>query len=154
MRPGSLLPLLALGPVARVGAAASQESRHLAVRDLELLNSRDLDQLSPPEVELLTRALVERGLLDDIWQKFKDATTCAGGEVRSIVMEPFTVLYVHVCDLLTMTQTLLGALKVLAFFGDGAFVKVIQGICKLAKVSLVRKIFPLSPMVTDVGASR
>ncbi|EFY91799.1 acid sphingomyelinase, putative [Metarhizium acridum CQMa 102] len=111
MRPGSLLPLLALGPVVQAAAASSsQESRDLFARDFELLNSRDLDQLSPRDVELLTRALVERGLLDDIWQKLKDATTCAGGEL------------------------LLGALKVLAFFGDGAFVKVIQGICKLAKV--------------------
>lgn len=83
MRPGSLLPLLALGPVVQAAAAASsQESRDLFARDFEMLNSRDLEQLSPRDVELLTRALVERGLLDDIWQKLKDATTCAGGEVR------------------------------------------------------------------------
>ncbi|KAK2603473.1 hypothetical protein QQS21_004333 [Conoideocrella luteorostrata] len=110
MRTGSLLPLLALGLGVRAAAATSQESRDLIARDFELLASRDLDTLSSPEAEVLTRALVERGLLDDIWQKVKDATTCTGGEA------------------------LLGALKVLAFFGDGAFVKVIQGICKLAKV--------------------
>lgn len=33
-------------------------------------------------------------------------------------------------------QALLGVLKVLAFLGDEAFVKVIQSICKLAKVCL------------------
>lgn len=84
MRPSSLLPLLAMGPVVQAAAAASQESRDLFARDFELLTSRDLEQLSPQEVELLTRALVERGLLDDIWQKFKDATTCSGGEVKSL----------------------------------------------------------------------
>ncbi|OAA36240.1 Sphingomyelin phosphodiesterase [Metarhizium rileyi] len=111
MRPASLLSLLALGPVAQAAAAVpSQEPRDLFARDFELLNSRDLEQLSPRDVELLTRALVERGLLDDIWEKFKNAATCSGGEL------------------------LLGALKVLAFFGDEAFVKVVQGICKLAKV--------------------
>lgn len=81
MRPGSLLPLLAFGPLAQAAAAVSEESRSLFARDFELLTTRDLEQLSPREVEALTTALVERGLLDDIWQKVKDATTCAGGEV-------------------------------------------------------------------------
>ncbi|GAB0135560.1 hypothetical protein EsDP_00003893 [Epichloe bromicola] len=110
MRLGFLLPLLALSPAVQAAAVTSQESRDLLARDFDLLASRDLHSLSSREAELLTRALVERGLLDDIWQKVKGATTCAGGEA------------------------LLGALKVLAFFGDNAFVKVIQGICKLAKV--------------------
>jgi hypothetical protein len=84
MRLGSLLPLLALGSVAQAAAAASEESRQVFARDFDLLTSRDLDQLSPREVERLTAALVERGLLDDIWEKFKSATTCAGGEVSKL----------------------------------------------------------------------
>ncbi|KHO00301.1 Sphingomyelin phosphodiesterase [Metarhizium album ARSEF 1941] len=113
MRLGSLLPLLALGSGVRAAALSSSSSpasSHLFSRDLDLLNTRDLEQLSVGDVELLTRALVERDLLEDIWEKLKDATTCTGGEL------------------------LLGALKVLAFFGDRAFIEVIQGICKLAKV--------------------
>lgn len=96
MRPGSLLPLLALSPVVQAVAAtsSSHESRDLFARDLELLNSRDLEQLSPRDVDLLTRALVERGLLDDIWQRLKDATTCAGGEV-GILTNPDLQLCIH-----------------------------------------------------------
>lgn len=81
MRLGFLMPLLALSPAVQAAAVTSQESRDLLARDFDLLASRDLGSLSPREAEFLTRALVERGLLDDVWQKVKGATTCAGGEV-------------------------------------------------------------------------
>ncbi|KAJ6438415.1 Sphingomyelin phosphodiesterase [Purpureocillium lavendulum] len=54
--------------------------------------------------------LYARGFIDDLWDEIKNAATCAG------------------CG------GVLALLKGLAIFGDGAFVSVIQGICKLAKV--------------------
>ncbi|PNY25334.1 Sphingomyelin phosphodiesterase [Tolypocladium capitatum] len=51
-----------------------------------------------------------RSLVDDIWNDLKNSATCAG------------------------CQSILGLLKGLTVLGDGAFVSVIQGICKMAKV--------------------
>ena len=81
MRPGSLLSVLALSHAATAAAVNSPESPSLLSRNVQEFGSRDLDLLSTRELEDLAKTLVDRSLLDDIWNKLKDATTCAGGEV-------------------------------------------------------------------------
>ena len=81
MRPRLLIPFLSVGPAVLTAAVTGLEPRGLAARDVEILNTRNLDQLSSQEFEILKRSLTERDLLNDIWGKVKDATTCAGGQV-------------------------------------------------------------------------
>ncbi|KAJ6784614.1 hypothetical protein PWT90_07389 [Aphanocladium album] len=86
MRVSHLLPVLATA----TAVAASQDSQ-LADRS-----------------ELMT--LEQRGIVDDIWNKIKTGTTCAG------------------------CQGILLLLKGVAVFGDGAFTGAAKTLCKLAKV--------------------
>ncbi|KND93980.1 Sphingomyelin phosphodiesterase [Tolypocladium ophioglossoides CBS 100239] len=65
--------------------------------------------ISSRELEELND-LEARGLIDDIWNKLKNSATCAGCEGILVLLKGLTAL------------------------GDRPFVKVIQGICKLAKV--------------------
>ncbi|KAH6611405.1 sphingomyelin phosphodiesterase [Trichoderma cornu-damae] len=66
--------------------------------------------LSPRYIEHIDRAIEARGLVDEIWDDIKNGATC------------------------TACQGILVLLKGLAAFGDGVFVDVAAGLCKLAKV--------------------
>ncbi|KYK61510.1 acid sphingomyelinase [Drechmeria coniospora] len=66
--------------------------------------------VSPGGLALTRRELEARGFVDDIWKKIKNVASCAGCE------------------------GVLGLFKGLTWLGDGAFVRVTQTICKLAKV--------------------
>lgn len=61
MRVASLLPLLAVAPIASATAV-----------DPEIVSR---------ELVLLERAIQERGIADDIWDKIKSGTTCAACQV-------------------------------------------------------------------------
>ncbi|KJZ71755.1 hypothetical protein HIM_08840 [Hirsutella minnesotensis 3608] len=93
MRPQSLISFLALGHVV-LGAAAATNGE-VALLDVEQ-SSSDLQA---------------RGFVDDLWNKLKTATGCAGCEVVLTLM------------------------KGLVLLGDKPLVKVIQGICKLSKAA-------------------
>lgn len=70
----------------------------------------DENQLTSRDLVAIERSIQARGLANDIWNKIKNAATCTG------------------------CQGILLLLKGLAALGDGAFVGVVQDICKLAKV--------------------
>ncbi|OAA43425.1 Sphingomyelin phosphodiesterase [Beauveria brongniartii RCEF 3172] len=65
---------------------------------------------SRADITALTHSLNQPGLADDLWEKMKGLATCAG------------------------CQGILGLLKGIAFFGEGAFVNTAKIICKLSKV--------------------